>query len=85
MAPTLDIRFGLNNAVYQQQAKLGSGTFATVMKVKELKTKRIFAAKEPHYKESDTPGVVRKRWEALSDEFQKLMKLKHVWNLVPDL
>ncbi|PNY27177.1 Protein kinase-like domain protein [Tolypocladium capitatum] len=79
MAPTLDIRFGLNNAVYKREEEgyTGAGSFASVMKVKELRTGKSFAAKVPHYKTSDPAGKVRKRWESLTDEFQKLVKLKH--------
>jgi len=80
--PTLDIRFGLltNNAYKREGADIGAGTFASVMKVRELKSDTYFAAKVPHYRVSDAPGKARNRWESLSKEFQKLTTLKHASN-----
>ncbi|KAL7783596.1 kinase-like domain-containing protein [Trichoderma ceciliae] len=76
---TSSIRFGplTNNAYKTEGPAVGSGSFASVFKVRALKSGKCFAAKVPHYKESDAPGKVRDRWESLSKEFQKLTALKH--------
>ncbi|KAL6887143.1 hypothetical protein HDV57DRAFT_349730 [Trichoderma longibrachiatum] len=77
--PTLDIRFGLfRNSVYKREGDdLGRGSFASVAKVRELRSGDLFAAKVPYFKASDAPGKARDRWESLSKEFQKLTTLKH--------
>jgi len=79
-ASTLDLRLGLENAVYKREetAKTNTGSFATVMKVKELRSGKIFAAKVPHFRASDRADKARKRWELVEDEFQKIIKLEHV-------
>lgn len=85
MAPTSNIRFGLSGAVYKQEdtAFSAAGSFASVAKVKELRSGKSFAAKVAHHKLSDPAGQVRRLWESLTDEFQKLVRLRHVCQ--PDL
>lgn len=83
-ASTFDLRFGMNNVVYKREdtGSTNIGSFASVMKVKELRSRKIFAAKVPHFKASDPASKVRQRWESLTGEFQKLVKLKHVGDSV---
>lgn len=57
---------------------LGRGSFASVAKVRELRTGNLFAAKIPWFKASDAPGKAKDRWESLCKEFQKLTTPKHV-------
>ena len=77
---TFDLRFGTNNTVYKREetGTTSTGSFASVMKVKELHSQKIFAAKVPHFKSSDPASKVRGRWESLTEEFQKIVKLQHV-------
>ncbi|OAP54020.1 hypothetical protein AYL99_11780 [Fonsecaea erecta] len=76
---TVIVRFGSNNTVYRREdeAAVGTGSFASVMKVKELGSKKIFAAKVPHHKLSDPASTARKRWESLTAEFQNIVELQH--------
>ena len=66
--------------MYKREATetTSTGSFASVMKVKELHSQRIFAAKVPHFKWSDPASKFRKRLESLTEEFQKIVKLQHV-------
>lgn len=76
-----DFQLAENNQtnVYKREGTdVGVGSFASVMKVRELDSGKCFAAKVPHFKASDAPGKVRDRWESLSKEFQKFTTLKHV-------
>lgn len=77
---TFDLRFGSNNAVYKREERgtTSAGSFASVMKVRELRSQKIFAAKVPHFKASDSASEVRNRWELLTKEFQKIVRLQHV-------
>jgi hypothetical protein len=77
---TFTLRFGRNNTVYKREETgiLGTGSFASVMKVKELRSKKIFAAKVPHFKSSDPASQARNRWESLTEEFRKIVELQHV-------
>ena len=77
---TFDLRFGNNNTVYKREetGTTSTGSFASVMKVKELHSQKVFAAKVPHFKSSDPASKVRKRWESLTEEFQNTAKLQHV-------
>jgi hypothetical protein len=78
-ASTFDLRFGKNNAVYKREGtETSTGSSASVMKVRELRSQRILAAKVPHFKASDPASTVRKRWESMTGEFQKIVKLEHV-------
>ncbi|KIW22073.1 uncharacterized protein PV07_12535 [Cladophialophora immunda] len=77
-ALTFDLRLGENNTVYRrEEPNVGTGSFATVMKVKELHSKQIFAAKVPHFKASDSSGTARSRLESLTKEFRKIIDLRH--------
>ena len=75
-----DLRFGINNSVYKRQemGTTSTGSFASVMKVKGLHSQKIFAAKVPHFKSLDPASKVRGRWESLTKEFQRTVKLQHV-------
>ena len=75
---TFGLRFGKNNTVYRVVEKIGSGSSASVMKVVEVHSKKIYAAKEPYFKATDSASEVRKRWEESKVEYEKLVKLKHV-------
>jgi len=79
-----DLRFGRNNAVYKREGTgtANTGSFTSVMKVKELRSGKIFAAKVPRFKASDPASKVRMRWESLTAEFQKPVKLEHVGDSV---
>lgn len=81
---TLDLRFGKNHAIYKREevAPISSGSFATVIKVRELQSQRVYAAKIPHFRSSDSAGTARKRWESLKEEFDKITKLRHVSHLL---
>lgn len=83
-ASTFDVRFGSNHTVYKSEETrtTSTGSFASVMKVKELHSQKIFAAKVPHFKASDPASKVRKRWESLTEEFRKNIKLQHVGDSV---
>jgi hypothetical protein len=76
-ALTSTIRFG-EKGVYQAEESTGKGGFAEVMKVKEIRSGAVFAAKEPHYNISDSAAEVRMREESVRSEFRKIMRLKHV-------
>lgn len=55
-----------------------SGSLASGIKVEELKSKSGFAAKIPHFRQSESIVTIRRRWELLVSEFRRLMKLRHV-------
>lgn len=80
---TFSMRFGKNNAVYRREDTgiIGTGSFASVMKVKELHSRKVFAAKVPHFKASDPASRARERWESLMEEFNKIVELRHVSGL----
>ena len=75
---TSDIRFGLKDAVYKPGETVGTGMLTSVIKVEELRSGSIFAAKVPHYRTSDGVSVIRERWESVMGEYQNLVQLKHV-------
>lgn len=78
-AGTSDVKFAVSGAVYKKIEGFSSGgSFGSVHKVIDLQTKNVFAAKVPHYKLSDGPDVNWKRWELLRNEFENMVKLKHV-------
>lgn len=56
-----------------------TGSFVSVMKVREVRSQKIFAAKLPHFilVSSDPASKVRKRWESLTEEFRKTVKLQN--------
>lgn len=76
---TFIMRFGQHNACYKRfdDSQARSGGFATVHKVRELRSGNIYAAKVPHFRSKDTASVARKRWEGLLNEFD-LSKILHV-------
>lgn len=77
---TLNLRFGMSDAVYARDDARDTsvGSFASVFKVKELRSGKMFAAKMPHFNASDTASTARKRWELLTNEFRTMTSLKHV-------
>lgn len=77
---TLALRFGSKNTVYKRDEIVGtaSGSFGFVMRVHELTSGKVFAAKVPHFKRSDSADRDRQRYELLTAEYQKLVALKHV-------
>ncbi|TWU70520.1 hypothetical protein ED733_000352 [Metarhizium rileyi] len=79
MAKTPDIRLGMGGRMYKRAEDFhaSSGSFASVIKVEELKSKRVFAAKIPHYRQSDSIAMARMRWELLVNEFRRLIELRH--------
>ena len=83
-ASTFNLRFGENDTVYKMEnsGPASTGSFASVIKVKELRSQKIFAAKVPHFKSSDPPSIVRHRWEFLTEEFHKIVKLQHVSDFI---
>lgn len=82
-AETADVKFALSGAVYKRVGGYSSaGTFGSVFKVVDMATRIEFAAKVPHYKASDSPDVNWKRWALLREEYENLVKLKHVGTLV---
>ncbi|KAJ2983497.1 hypothetical protein NQ176_g656 [Zarea fungicola] len=76
---TLNHRFGHGNAVYQQlnDQQPRSGTFGSVIKVMELRKRKLFAAKIPHVVTRRSAAADRRQWETIRDEFHKLMELQH--------
>ncbi|KAF2158472.1 hypothetical protein M409DRAFT_38227 [Zasmidium cellare ATCC 36951] len=78
-ASTFHVRLGQHKAVYklEQTGTSSAGTFASVMRVNELHSGEVFAAKVPHFKMADSAGLVRKRWESLTQEFKNLASLRH--------
>jgi hypothetical protein len=48
------------------------------MMVRETNSGKIFAAKKLWFKATDSASVRRKRWEELTEEYQKIIKFKHV-------
>ncbi|KAK4551660.1 hypothetical protein LTR86_010991 [Recurvomyces mirabilis] len=58
-------------------ASTRAGSFASVVRVKELGSGKTFAAKVPHFKASDPASRSRKNWEALEEEFKKVINLRH--------
>ncbi len=79
-ALTLDLRFGLGQAVYRKVSneQPRSGTFGSVIKVAELKERNFFAAKIPHLPKRRSADADREQWEMIHTEFLKLMRLQHV-------
>ena len=51
------------------------GSHVSVIRVQELKSKVIFAAKEPYLKNYDD-SIIRKVWEELKAEYKKMIKLR---------
>lgn len=81
-AETADVKFALSGAVYKRVGGYSSaGTFGSVFKVMDMTTRTEFAAKVPHYKASDSADVNWKRWALLREEYESLVKLKHVSTL----
>ena len=81
---TFTMRFGANNACYKvdDPVQARRGSFASVYRVKELRTGKIFAAKEPHFRMNQSASKSRHRWENLTGEFTRLSKLHHVRTLI---
>lgn len=79
-ASTFNLRFGENNTVYIEDRKrpASKGNAGSVMMVRESKSGKVFAAKELWFKATDSASKRRKRWEELTAEYQKIVKLKHV-------
>lgn len=79
-ASTFNLRFGGNNTVYieDRRTPANKGSAGSVMMVRELKSGKAFAAKELWFKSTDSASKRRKRWEQLTEEYQKIVKLKHV-------
>jgi hypothetical protein len=79
-ASTFIVRFGTDNTAYRREetGTLGTGSFASVTKVKEVHSQRIFVAKVPHFTSSDPASRARNRWESLTQEFRKIVELQHV-------
>jgi len=75
---TLAVRFGQNSAVYKREGELGKGTSGTVYRVVEATSRKIYAAKEPYYKASDSGTKLVERFKRLEAEYDKLVELKHV-------
>ena len=75
---TLALRFGKNDSRYRREKTWATSNFATIMKVKELRSGKIFAAKVPHFSSWDRAGDVRKRELSLALEYEKIAKLQHV-------
>ena len=72
------VRFGQNSAVYKREGELGKGTSGTVYRVVEATSRKIYAAKEPYYKASDSGTKLVERFKRLEAEYDKLVELKHV-------
>lgn len=70
-ASTLGVRFGINNAVYacESSNRHGQGSFATILKVTELRSGAIYAAKEPYHLCRNFMSTIRQRWEELTAKF----------------
>ena len=79
-ASTLTMRFGKDNACYKvdDPTQTRWGGFASVHKVRELRSKKVFAAKEPYYHINESPATSRKHLEALTGEFELQSKVPHV-------
>ena len=77
---TFTMKFGANNACYKvhDPGATRTGSFASVYKVQELRTQKVFAAKVPHFRMTDAASTSRKNWENLKDEFWRLSQLHHV-------
>ena len=75
---TLDLRFGENDKVYKLEESRSSGSSASVVKVRELHSRDVFAAKIPHFKSKELASTIRNRSEVLYEEYEKLKYLKHV-------
>lgn len=80
MAETPDIRLGMGGRIYKRAEGFyaASGSLASGIKVEELKSKSIFAAKIPHFGQSDSIATTRRSWELLVSEFRRVMELRHV-------
>ncbi|KAH7307954.1 kinase-like domain-containing protein [Stachybotrys elegans] len=87
---THNTRYGKDGAVYVNESGglEGRGAHASVMKVTDRVTGKIYGAKEPYYKSSDDHDAARKRLEALRKEYENISKLDHpyivrAYDLVP--
>jgi hypothetical protein len=76
--PTASCRFGQNSTVYSLGKRLGSGIKSSVYEVQELRSNKVFAAKEPYSKHSDGDSKIRSSWEDVQHEHDLLRKLQHV-------
>ncbi|KAF2439130.1 kinase-like protein [Karstenula rhodostoma CBS 690.94] len=76
---TLHLRHGRDDKVYKklEHMDLGSGKTGSVFQVMELKTKQIFAAKEPCYDQNDTSAQRHKIYNRLQSEYLRLSELSH--------
>ncbi|KAJ9130177.1 Phosphoenolpyruvate carboxylase kinase [Pleurostoma richardsiae] len=73
-----NVRYGRHGAVYVNELGLSSrGMCASVMMVEDRTTGRVFGAKEPYYKTSDSADAARKRFEALQREYEHIIQLEH--------
>ncbi|KAM3449792.1 hypothetical protein MY3296_006666 [Beauveria thailandica] len=77
------VRYGMNGAVYvvHGHGMQGKGAHASVIKVKNVGTGKIFGAKEPYFKISDNADTARQRFEALRMEYNHIKHLDHPYIL----
>lgn len=76
---TAQSRFGLNGLNYIRTGIGGaSGTFGTVMQVKEAGTNVLYAVKLLHHSSQDAPSKTRRSWELIKAEFDIFRSLDHV-------
>lgn len=76
---TAVVRYGPGDTVYVNEGgPQSSGSFATVVKVREQTSRMVFAAKIPHYNVRDPAGEARNRWESMVGEFTRMSSLQHV-------
>lgn len=77
---TLSMRFGEGGKCYKavDSSESRTGSFASVLKVKEMHSGELFAAKMPHFRTNDLPSMSKERWENLEEERRKLSRVRHV-------
>lgn len=77
---TFTMRFGSKGACYKvDDTGTGrAGSFASVSRLKDIRTGKVYAAKVPHFRTKDAPSRSQARWETLKAEFDKISSLHHV-------
>lgn len=79
-ASTYNLRFGVDGTEYRQEnaQPVSAGAFASVLKVRNMRTGTIYAAKMPHFRTTDMASTAQKRLESLRTEYDKIVRLDHV-------
>ena len=82
-ASTFTMRFGANNSCYKidDSVRTQRGSFGSVYRVNEIRTRQVFAAKEPFSRRNESASMSRQLWEKIQNEFEQLRELEHVCTL----